>query len=718
MNSSSPLVQSRWHRPNRPRALSPRLGRLLAVLTLAAVLAGFGFAPAASAATGDFVITGRGKGHGTGLSQWGAWQGARLGQTYDQILAFYYPGSSLVSPSTIINASLGANPQIRVRLSTSGYDSQYRVYLRPKGVHGTLVMNASGTVTHRTIDEHTVLEVKCINGWVYVGILGGATITGACSWVELQPASSSGLLEVTMARTSTSGGTYKGQYRGTVQVKPASADTMYADNWVFLDDYGRGIAEIMPEWAKSSDSANYAVEAVKAQAVAAKTYALAVHLSNNPVHDDTRDVCYKGYDYELTNPGAALAAEATNGQVVGYAGGLYKTFFSAHNGGYMTNSAWNDTVYPPNPGVVAKADPWSLAAPTSKAGWPWTYAISPSSLAAGLSGYIDNVGTITQVEVIERDTSDAGSHAKYLRITGTGGTDTISARGFKAALGLTSTLILSITGGSSGVSCYQQTDSRLAYAGSWYNATASSASGGSYRYANSFGSTLTVKFNGTGLALISKKSPAYGQAKVTLDGGTPVSVDLYSASTAYKQNVYGTGTLAAGDHTLVIEWGGAKNASSSGYLITMDAFYVAGTLLQAPAASSGGGVTDYQQTDSRLGYAGSWYNAAASSASRGSYRYANSPGSSVTVTFAGTGLALIAKKSPAYGQAKLTLDGGEPVYVDLYSPSVLYKQNVYGTGTLENKAHTLVIEWAGAKNPSSSGYLITLDAIYVAGTLN
>jgi hypothetical protein len=265
------------------------------------------------------------------------------------------------------------------------------------------------------------------------------------------------------------------------------------------------------------------------------------------------------------------------------------------------------------------------------------------------------------------------------------------------------------------VVCYQQTDSRLIYAGSWYNSTASGASGGSYRYANSSGASVELSFNGTGLALFAKKSPSYGLAKVTLDGGTPAYVDLYSSSTLYQQNVYGTGTLDNIDHTLKIEWGGAKNAASSGYIVNVDAIFVAGTL-NTPIAPPAGPAF-FQQTDSRLGYAGSWFNATASAASGGSYRYANSPGSSVTATFSGTGLALFAKKSPAYGMAKVTLDGGSAVYVDLYSPSTLYQQNVYGTGTLADGNHTLVIEWAGAKNVSSSGYIVNVDAFFVAGTL-
>lgn len=41
----------------------------------------------------DFVFTGRGFGHGVGLSQWGAQGMARNGESYQTILAHYYPGT-------------------------------------------------------------------------------------------------------------------------------------------------------------------------------------------------------------------------------------------------------------------------------------------------------------------------------------------------------------------------------------------------------------------------------------------------------------------------------------------------------------------------------------------------------------------------------------------------------------------------------------------------
>src|SRR5690606_34209592 len=51
------------------------------------------------AAAGDVVLTGRGYGHGIGMSQYGAKGRAEAGQSYATILAAYYPGTTLATGS-------------------------------------------------------------------------------------------------------------------------------------------------------------------------------------------------------------------------------------------------------------------------------------------------------------------------------------------------------------------------------------------------------------------------------------------------------------------------------------------------------------------------------------------------------------------------------------------------------------------------------------------
>src|SRR5437764_12754772 len=62
-------------------------------------------APAGSGAL--LVFNGHGWGHGVGMSQYGAYGYAQHGSTYDQILAHYYPGTTLgPAPASTIRVLL------------------------------------------------------------------------------------------------------------------------------------------------------------------------------------------------------------------------------------------------------------------------------------------------------------------------------------------------------------------------------------------------------------------------------------------------------------------------------------------------------------------------------------------------------------------------------------------------------------------------------------
>jgi stage II sporulation protein D len=48
------------------------------------------------ASGGAFLFSGKGRGHGAGMCQWGAAGRARAGDDYRAILARYYPGAELL----------------------------------------------------------------------------------------------------------------------------------------------------------------------------------------------------------------------------------------------------------------------------------------------------------------------------------------------------------------------------------------------------------------------------------------------------------------------------------------------------------------------------------------------------------------------------------------------------------------------------------------------
>ena len=53
----------------------------------------------------NIIIQGKGYGHGVGLSQWGALEMARQGQSYSNILSHYYPGTILENTEEMYSRS-------------------------------------------------------------------------------------------------------------------------------------------------------------------------------------------------------------------------------------------------------------------------------------------------------------------------------------------------------------------------------------------------------------------------------------------------------------------------------------------------------------------------------------------------------------------------------------------------------------------------------------
>lgn len=121
-----------------------------------------------------------------------------------------------------------------------------------------------------------------------------------------------------------------------------------------------------------------------------------------------------------------------------------------------------------------------------------------------------------------------------------------------------------------------------------------------------------------------------------------------------------------------------------------------------------------EEGNGSLHYSGTWMGKIDTEASGSVCKVASSSGAAAEVTFSGTKIRLVSLTGPQMGRAKLILDGGSPVYVELYDAAGA-SEAVWTSGTLADETHTLRIEWTGLKNPSATGSLITIDAIEVLG---
>ncbi|WP_425146009.1 SpoIID/LytB domain-containing protein [Deinococcus sp.] len=215
-------------------------------------------------------------------------------------------------------------------------------------------------------------------------------------------------------------------YRGGLLLK-ADRGVVNAVNVVDLEDYLRGVvAAEMP--------ANWPPEALKAQAVIARTYA-AARINPASYYDlCATDACqvYGGISREL--PAADAAILATRNQVVSYAGAAAKTYFSSDSGGYTASSleTWGMDI----PYLRARPDPAS-AGPNSR----WTLSVPLSRVAEVASRYGVALGKLHSLSVTALSPS---GRVQSILLVGAGGSQTLSgaeAGGFVRSLGAKSTRV-------------------------------------------------------------------------------------------------------------------------------------------------------------------------------------------------------------------------------------------------------------------------------------
>jgi SpoIID/LytB domain protein len=167
-------------------------------------------------------------------------------------------------------------------------------------------------------------------------------------------------------------------------------------------------------------------EALKAQAVAARSYALATRKTGAfDVYSDTRDQVYGGFDAEA--PTSTAAVDATAGDVLTYDGRTAKTYFFSTSGGRTAavSDVWKSA---PIPYLVSVPDPYDSVSPYHDWG---PFAFTADKLAQGLKVK----GRLLDVQT----TANASQRVDTVTAVGENGEKEFSGQDVRAALGLRST---------------------------------------------------------------------------------------------------------------------------------------------------------------------------------------------------------------------------------------------------------------------------------------
>ena len=371
-------------------------------------------APAAAAAVtyyrpsdGVLHIAGHGFGHGHGMSQWGAYGGATVGQTYQQILNWYY-----ASP-----ASAPATGNIKVQITSDGRNSDgtYDVQIKRNAglaavdaAGNNLAMpsrNASGTAydVYRSVlltDGTFRVQAHAGSTWTSLAPSGtGKTVTSWTGWVRWT--ATSGILNLVRSDGSNE------QYRESLELDKTSSGSGVTVNRLTLEHYLAGVvsSEMPCSWTPTVNGSKR-LDALEAQAVAARSYAAGVaqhpRTSQVDIVDSTSDQAYHGYSAEntaltscpwtnadgsQTSAGVAAVA-ATAGQVMvdGNSNPIFAQY-SASNGGFETSGGQS---YLP-----ARPDAWDGVPTESWNSHSWTDSITAGQLQAAYP----SIGTFTSLTI-------------------------------------------------------------------------------------------------------------------------------------------------------------------------------------------------------------------------------------------------------------------------------------------------------------------------------
>jgi hypothetical protein len=229
----------------------------------------------------------------------------------------------------------------------------------------------------------------------------------------------------------------------------------------------------------------------------------------------------------------------------------------------------------------------------------------------------------------------------------------------------------------------------------WAGARSASATGGAYRVSSTNGDTASWTLTGTSAGVVFLAGPNRGRATVAIDGTVRETVDLYRASSASLTRTYSN--LANRSHTVLVRVLGTKSSSSSGVGVALDGFRAGTTAVDEAAA--------------KVNLSG-WRAVSNSSASGGSLRLQRSAGASVVLTFTGSSVDWIGARGPAYGRAKVLLDGTAIATVDSYAAGQTWRWLALRLA-VPRGAHTLTVQALGTRATGASAADVPVDAFVV-----
>jgi stage II sporulation protein D len=284
------------------------------------------------------VVTGHGWGHGVGMSQWGAFGYARHGWSWQRILAHYYQGTQVspapVSRVRVLLAEKRSHARIGCAAALRVNDKSGRGYALPAGGY------AFGSALKLPVGHK---KVRVGNGHFRRKPFAVVPVK--------RPLRPPLVFDCPTAPLTLNGRAYHG-----LLVVRRAGKALSVVNSLPLDEYVRGVVggEMPDRWS---------IAALEAQAVAARSYALATLRpgAHFDLYDDARSQVYGGIAYETARTN--IAVERTAGKVLTWNGRVATTYYFSTSGGRTADvhEVWPRV--PTVPYLRSVDDPYDVASP-------------------------------------------------------------------------------------------------------------------------------------------------------------------------------------------------------------------------------------------------------------------------------------------------------------------------------------------------------------------
>lgn len=303
-----------------------------------------------------------------------------------------------------------------------------------------------GLMTSGEVNVTGLADFKAESAGKVVGKYGSGTrlsVTRSGNTILLNGKKAGDKVYLTTGNSAPAFGVKGNRYRGNIKIIPSAwGSGVTVVNAVPMELYLQSVvpAEAVPSWK---------LDALKAQAVAARTYAMyhknSYRSSGYDVTDDTRSQVYSGISSETE--ATSRAVRETAGEIVTYGGKPIDALFHSSGGGYTENSenVWGSSI------------PYLRGVKEAYIGNPWTKTVSLSSFVNTMKNYGYNVGKLKGIKLSRLRIGEAHRSAdrgisgrvKSFTLIGKNGTKTVSGDKLQSIYGLDSTLFdLNVKGSS------------------------------------------------------------------------------------------------------------------------------------------------------------------------------------------------------------------------------------------------------------------------------